>query len=168
MHRPGWRTSRNASWSSLARRRRAAGRPSIARSRIATLSWRSTTSRLSIVAFANDQPESAFATVRHRTIRSKGCLSNKTALAMVFKVVKAAQKRWRRLRGYDQLPKAIQGLKFTGERSSNCKLKLPPDLVRRQDSAIALPASIQAKSLWRRRPHNVWRTSASTYTKRRS
>jgi Transposase, Mutator family len=29
--------------------------------------------------------ESTFATVRHRTIRSKGCLSNKTALAMVFK-----------------------------------------------------------------------------------
>src|SRR5580700_94287 len=26
--------------------------------------------------------ESTFATVRHRTIRSKGCLSNKTALAM--------------------------------------------------------------------------------------
>jgi len=34
----------------------------------------------------------AFATVRHRTIRSKGCLSNKTALAMVFKLVDAAQK----------------------------------------------------------------------------
>jgi hypothetical protein len=30
--------------------------------------------------------ESAFATVRHRTVRSKGCLSNKTALAMVFKL----------------------------------------------------------------------------------
>ena len=30
--------------------------------------------------------ESTFATVRHRTIRSKGCLSNKTALAMVFKL----------------------------------------------------------------------------------
>ena len=29
--------------------------------------------------------ESTFATVRHRTVRSKGCLSNKTALAMVFK-----------------------------------------------------------------------------------
>jgi hypothetical protein len=28
--------------------------------------------------------ESTFATVRHRTIRSKGCLSNRTALAMVF------------------------------------------------------------------------------------
>ena len=164
MPRPGWRTRRNAS--SLARRPRAAGRPSITRSNDCD----------AVEAFY-DVPaehwlpnpiESTFATVRYRTIRSNGCLSNKTALAMVFKVVKAAQKRWRRLRGYDQLPKAIQGLKFTGERSSNCKLKLPPDLVRRQDSAIALPASIQAKSLWRRRPHNVWRTSASTYTKRRS
>ena len=39
--------------------------------------------------------ESTFATVRHRTIRSKGCLSNKTALAMVFKLIEAAQKSWR-------------------------------------------------------------------------
>jgi transposase-like protein len=29
--------------------------------------------------------ESVFATVRHRTVRSKGCLSHKTALAMVFR-----------------------------------------------------------------------------------
>jgi transposase-like protein len=57
--------------------------------------------------------ESTFATVRHRTIRSKGCLSNKTALAMVFKLVETAQKSWRRLRGYNQLPKVIQGVKFT-------------------------------------------------------
>ena len=34
--------------------------------------------------------ESTFATVRHRTTRSKGCLSNKTALAMVFKLVEEA------------------------------------------------------------------------------
>ena len=43
--------------------------------------------------------ESTFATVRHRTIRSKGCLSNKTALAMVFKLrrgraEKLAPPRW--------------------------------------------------------------------------
>jgi transposase-like protein len=43
--------------------------------------------------------ESTFATVRHRTIRAKGCLSNTTALAMVFKLVEAAQKSWRRLDG---------------------------------------------------------------------
>ena len=57
--------------------------------------------------------ESTFATVRHRTIRSKGCLSNKTALAMVFKLADAAQKSWRRLDGHNQLPKVIQGVKFT-------------------------------------------------------
>jgi putative transposase len=56
--------------------------------------------------------ESTFATVRHRTVRSKGCLSNKTALAMVFKLADAAQKSWHRLRGHNQLPKVIQGVKF--------------------------------------------------------
>jgi len=57
--------------------------------------------------------ESTFATVRHRTIRAKGCLSNKTALALVFKLVDGAQKTWRRLDGHNQLPKIIQGVKFT-------------------------------------------------------
>ena len=57
--------------------------------------------------------ESTFATVRHRTIRAKGCLSNKTALAMVFKLVDAAQKSWRRLDGHNQLPKLVQGVRFT-------------------------------------------------------
>ena len=56
--------------------------------------------------------ESTFATVRHRTVRSKGCLSNKTALAMVFKLAQAAEKSWRRLDGHNQLPKIIQGVKF--------------------------------------------------------
>jgi putative transposase len=56
--------------------------------------------------------ESTFATVRHRTIRSRGCLSNKTALAMIFKLAQAAEKSWHRLRGYDQLPKVICGVKF--------------------------------------------------------
>ncbi len=56
--------------------------------------------------------ESTFATVRHRTIRSKGCLSNKTALVMVFKLVEGAQKNWRRIDGHNQLPKLIQGVKF--------------------------------------------------------
>ncbi len=57
--------------------------------------------------------ESAFATVRHRTVRSKGCLSNKTALAMIFKLAKAAEKGWRRLDGHGQLPKIILGVRFT-------------------------------------------------------
>ena len=56
--------------------------------------------------------ESSFATVRHRTVRSKGCLSNKTALAMIFKLAEAAEKSWRRLDGHNQLPKLILGVKF--------------------------------------------------------
>ena len=56
--------------------------------------------------------ESTFATVRHRAIRSKGCLSNTTALAMVFKLVEGAQKSWRRLDGHHHLPRIIQGVKF--------------------------------------------------------
>jgi Transposase, Mutator family/Glycosyl transferases group 1 len=46
--------------------------------------------------------ESSFATIRHRTVRSKGCLSNKTALAMIFKLAEAAEKSWRRLDGPNQ------------------------------------------------------------------
>jgi transposase-like protein len=56
--------------------------------------------------------ESAFATVRHRTVRSKGCLSNKTALAMIFKLAEAAEKSWRRLDGHNLLPKLVFGVKF--------------------------------------------------------
>jgi len=56
--------------------------------------------------------ESTFATVRHRTVRTKGCLSNKTALAMIFKLAQAAEKSWRRLDGQDQLPKVILDIKF--------------------------------------------------------
>src|SRR5471032_847789 len=57
--------------------------------------------------------ESSFATVRHRTVRSKGCLSNKTALAMIFKLAEAAEKSWRRLDGHNQLPEIILGVRFT-------------------------------------------------------
>jgi transposase-like protein len=56
--------------------------------------------------------ESAFATIRHRTVRSKGCLSNKTALAMIFKLAEAAEKTWRRLDGHNLLTKLILGVKF--------------------------------------------------------
>ncbi len=56
--------------------------------------------------------ESTFATVRHRTVRAKGCLSNKTALAMIFKLAQAAEKSWRRLDGQNQLSKVIFGVKF--------------------------------------------------------
>ena len=56
--------------------------------------------------------ESTFATVRHRTVRSRGCVSNKTALAMIFKLTQAAKKRWHRLRGNHQLPKVILSVRL--------------------------------------------------------
>ena len=56
--------------------------------------------------------ESVFATVRHRTVRSKGALSQDTARLMVFKLVMAAAKTWRRLKGENQLPKVVAGVAF--------------------------------------------------------
>ena len=57
--------------------------------------------------------ESVFATVRHRTVRTRGALSQDTARLMVFKLVMAASKTWRRLKGENQLPKVVQGVTFT-------------------------------------------------------
>ena len=56
--------------------------------------------------------ESVFATVRHRTVRTKGALSQDTARLMVFKLVMTAAKTWRRLKGENQLPKVVQGVTF--------------------------------------------------------
>jgi transposase-like protein len=56
--------------------------------------------------------ESVFATVRHRTVRTKGALSQKTVKLMVFTLVRAASKTWRRLNGANQLPRVIEGVKF--------------------------------------------------------
>ena len=56
--------------------------------------------------------ESTFATIRHRTKRSKGCLSRDTMLHMMFKLGLCAEMRWHRLRGFDYLAKVITGFKF--------------------------------------------------------
>ena len=57
--------------------------------------------------------ESVFATVRHRTVRIKGALSQATARLMVFKLVMAASKTWRRLKGQNRLPMLLAGVTFT-------------------------------------------------------
>ena len=57
--------------------------------------------------------ESVFATVRHRTQRTKGALSQKTVKLMVFTLIRAASQKWRRLNGANQLPRVIEGVKFT-------------------------------------------------------
>jgi len=56
--------------------------------------------------------ESAFATIRHRTKRSKGCLSRDGMLHMMFKLGQCAEQNWRKLRGFDDLAKVITGVTF--------------------------------------------------------
>ena len=56
--------------------------------------------------------ESTFATIRLRTDKTKGCLSRETALAMVFKLAKSAERRWRRLDGSERLAQVIEGVRF--------------------------------------------------------
>lgn len=56
--------------------------------------------------------ESTFATIRHRTKRSKGCLTRDGMLHMMFKLGLCAEKNWRRQRGFKYLAKVITGVKF--------------------------------------------------------
>jgi len=56
--------------------------------------------------------ESTFATVRLRTGKTRGCLSRKTGIAMVFKLTQSAQKRWRKLNGENRAAEVIQGVNF--------------------------------------------------------
>ncbi|EWH03598.1 hypothetical protein Q427_02460, partial [Halomonas sp. BC04] len=55
---------------------------------------------------------STFATVRLRTKRSRNCGSRATTLAMVFKLLQAAQKRWRRLKHFQKLELVVNNVKF--------------------------------------------------------
>jgi len=57
--------------------------------------------------------ESTFGTIRHRTTRTKGCLTRDGMLHMMFKLGQCAEKKWRRLRGFQQLPKVSEGIQFT-------------------------------------------------------
>jgi putative transposase len=56
--------------------------------------------------------ESTFGTIRHRTKRSKGCLTRDGMLHMMFKLGMCAEKNWRRLRGFNYLAKVIAGIQF--------------------------------------------------------
>jgi transposase-like protein len=61
---------------------------------------------------AGQRIESTFATVRHRTTKTKGCLSRQTALAMTHQLMLSAKKKWRKLDGQNRLPEIIQGIEF--------------------------------------------------------
>lgn len=56
--------------------------------------------------------ESTFATVRLRTVRTKGCGSRSATLSMVFKLAQRAQKHWRKLTGHALLSKVLQAVRF--------------------------------------------------------
>ena len=54
-----------------------------------------------------------FRTIRHRTARTKGCLTPDGMLHMMFKLGQCAEKTWRRMRGLKELPKVVAGISFT-------------------------------------------------------
>jgi len=56
--------------------------------------------------------ESSFATIRHRTTRTKNCVSRNTLLVLVFQLALTAEKGWRRIRGLKQLPDVVNGIRF--------------------------------------------------------
>jgi putative transposase len=56
--------------------------------------------------------ESTFATVRLRTAKTRGCVSRAGILAMVFKLTKSAEQRWRKLKGATRLAQVIDGVRF--------------------------------------------------------
>ena len=56
--------------------------------------------------------ESTFATVRHRTTRTKNCVSRSTFLGLAFKLIQEAQKSWRRIRGVERIDEMLAGIVF--------------------------------------------------------
>lgn len=51
--------------------------------------------------------ESAFATVRLRTSKTKGCGSVRATLLMVYRLALSAEKNWNRLRGHERLAEVV-------------------------------------------------------------
>ncbi|ADH85088.1 IS256 family transposase [Desulfurivibrio alkaliphilus] len=56
--------------------------------------------------------ESAFATVRLRSKRSRNCGSRDTTLTMVFKLLQSAEKRWKKIKGFRRLAEVVTGIQF--------------------------------------------------------
>ena len=56
--------------------------------------------------------ESTFATVKLRTKVTKGAGSAKAACSMAFKLMQEAEKRWQRIRGYQEISNLISGVEY--------------------------------------------------------
>ena len=68
--------------------------------------------------------ESMFATVKLRTAKTRGCLSKKTGVAMVFKLAMSAQEKWPRLRGSNYVADIVRGIPFKDGIKQNQTQKL--------------------------------------------
>jgi transposase-like protein len=79
--------------------------------------------------------ESAFATIRHRTDKTKGSVSRATLLTLVYKLAMSAEQSFMRLRGFALLADVIAGVKFKdgfrqdkkSEDASTMTTELPQD-----------------------------------------
>lgn len=56
--------------------------------------------------------ESTFATVRHRTARTKNCVTRATFLGLAFKMSEAAAKTWRRIRAPEKVAELLGGARY--------------------------------------------------------
>jgi transposase-like protein len=56
--------------------------------------------------------ESTFATVRHRTTRTKNCVTRITFLGLAFKLAEEAAKTWRRIRAPEQVAEHLGGTRY--------------------------------------------------------
>jgi transposase-like protein len=56
--------------------------------------------------------ESTFATVRHRTTRTRNCVSRPTFLGLAFKLIESAEKSWRRIRAPEKVASLLEGVSF--------------------------------------------------------
>ena len=63
--------------------------------------------------------ESTFGTIRHRIARTKAWLTRDGLLYMMFKFGQYAEKTWRWLRGFRELPKVIAGSNYRWNRIDN-------------------------------------------------
>lgn len=56
--------------------------------------------------------ESTFATVRHRSSRTRNCVSRTTFLGLAFKLIEEAEKSWNKIHGADKITALMQGTVF--------------------------------------------------------
>jgi len=75
--------------------------------------------------------ESTFATVRHRTCKSKNCFSRGSILATVFKLLQEAQKRWKKLYGHSRLADVINLVEFADG------MKIDTQIQQKEENAYA-------------------------------